>query len=104
MSRTTSDDGTEQTLTEEMRGVEAEFPEWHLFATDTVIWAVTSHTPCHGCGLTLDAPTPALMRHAIAAQQHRWDLGGGMSFIHPSPTHLIPATSRRSCSPTAAAG
>jgi hypothetical protein len=61
-------------VSDEMRAVEADYPDWHLFATlDGTIWAVTSHTPWKGRGITLDARTPELMRHEIAAEEHRWE-------------------------------
>lgn len=57
----------------ELRAIEREFPGWHLFASDAgTIWAVTTENHAGGSGTTLDAPSPALMRHEIAEQQHRW--------------------------------
>jgi hypothetical protein len=57
----------------ELQAVEQEFPGWHLFASDTgQIWAVTTENHAGGSGTTLEAPSPALMRHEIAGQQHRW--------------------------------
>ena len=71
MSGTTT--GAGPGLHEEMRAVEREYAGWHLYMTDAgTIWAVTCHTPWRGGGVTLDAPTPELMRHEIAAEIHRW--------------------------------
>ena len=57
----------------ELRAIEREFPGWHLFLSDAGnVWAATTENHGGGSGTTLDAPTPALMRHEIAQQRHRW--------------------------------
>jgi len=62
----------EPSLSAELAQVEQDCPHWHCFCTGTTCWGVTSCTPWPGGGATVDAPTPALLRQAIAVQQHQW--------------------------------
>lgn len=67
---------TSGSLSTELRAVEHDYPGWHLFTSDTGrIWAATTENHAGGSGTTLDAPSPDLMRHAIAEQQHQWMCG-----------------------------
>jgi hypothetical protein len=61
-------------LSAELAQVEQDFPGWHCFCTGTICWGTCSHTPWHGRGVTIDATTPALLRQAIAAEVHRWEV------------------------------
>jgi hypothetical protein len=63
-------------LSEELAAVEHEFPGFHCWRSDQGIAHATT-CECHdpeGCGTTLTAPTPDLLRHEIAAQVHAWRL------------------------------
>lgn len=64
---------TGPSLSDEMRAVEAEFPGWHLFTSNTGrIWACTCKNCYGGSGSTLDAQTPQEMRRVIAREIREW--------------------------------
>ena len=65
---------TEQTLSEELAAVQSD-TGWHCWRSDAgVMHATTCRCPLGGSGTTVEAPTPELLRHAIAAQVHEWGL------------------------------
>lgn len=60
-------------LCDELHAVEDDYPGWHVWKSSAGrIWAATPENHTGGSGTTLDAPTPDLMRHAIAEQVHAW--------------------------------
>lgn len=69
-------------LPDETAAVEADYPAWHVWVssggqinatharTRAEMRAVAArHGTCAGSGITLNAPTPALIRHEIAVWQ-----------------------------------
>jgi hypothetical protein len=61
-------------LSEELAAVEHDYPGFHCWHSDQGVAHATT-CECHdpeGCGTTLTAPTPALLRHEIAAQVREW--------------------------------
>lgn len=70
-------DGTTP-LSQELANLSAE-TAWHCFTTDRGhVAATTPRCPQYpeGSGTTVIAPTPALLAHEIAVQEHEWALAG----------------------------
>lgn len=74
-------------LHEELAAIDQDFPGWHVWL-DTAGWIWATHifgraemtaialgfqVRYVGSGVTLDAPTPAMIRYEIAAWKHEWD-------------------------------
>jgi hypothetical protein len=66
----------EPSLSEELAAVQAD-TGWHCWHSDTGdCHATTCKCPLGGSGTTVEAPTPGLLRHAIAAEVHQWHVTG----------------------------
>jgi hypothetical protein len=62
---------------DELVALEADYPRWHCWFSDTgIVHATTCTCPAGGSGTTLEAPTPERMRQVIAAQVHEWAVRG----------------------------
>jgi hypothetical protein len=74
-------------LHEELAAIDQDFPGWHCWS-DTAGWIWATHVYGRaemaaitqglqvryvGSGVTLDAPTPDLIRYGIAVWKHEWD-------------------------------
>ena len=74
-------------LHEELAAIDQDFPGWHVWS-DTAGWIWATHVYGRtemaaiaqglqvryvGSGVTLDAPTPDLIRYEIAVWEHEWD-------------------------------
>jgi hypothetical protein len=64
------------TLSEELAAVQADNPGWHCWRSDAGVMHATTckcATP-EGSGTTVEAPTPDLLRYAIAVQAYKLGL------------------------------
>jgi hypothetical protein len=74
----TSTNDHEPRLYDELAAIDAEFPHWHAWHSDCGhMWATRAYSAEERqsrqvpAGVTLDAPTPELLRHEIALYLHQ---------------------------------
>jgi hypothetical protein len=64
-----------ESLRAEVGQIDHDCPGWHAWVSSTGrVNATCCKSSYGGSGTTLDAPTAEQMRHAIAEQEHEWEV------------------------------
>jgi hypothetical protein len=62
-------------LRAELRAIDERHPAWHSFVSDAGrLWASTTRCDEGGSGTTVDAGSPGMLEHEIAAVERTFDL------------------------------